>query len=119
LRQTGNLELTRATNAGPGGGSQAYNTNYCGTPDEPKPCPPMPRHPLKTIQATSNSPRLRRHLRDIEQRSPGPATSQEHSPASPARKSAHVGIAADDAIVIVKGVPNMSILFGPVFGKNA
>lgn len=21
-------------------------TNNCGTPDEPKPCPPMPRHPL-------------------------------------------------------------------------
>jgi hypothetical protein len=20
--------------------------NNCGTPDEPKPCPPMPRHPL-------------------------------------------------------------------------
>jgi hypothetical protein len=37
-----------AANAGPDGGSQAYNTHTCGTPDEPKPCPPMPRHPLKT-----------------------------------------------------------------------
>jgi hypothetical protein len=23
----------------------------CGTPDEPKPCPPMPRHPLKYFPA--------------------------------------------------------------------
>jgi hypothetical protein len=25
--------------------------NNCGTPDEPKPCPPMPRHPLKYYPA--------------------------------------------------------------------
>lgn len=28
------------------GGGQAYNTENCGTPDAPKPCPPMPRVPL-------------------------------------------------------------------------
>ncbi len=28
------------------GRGQAYNTENCGTPDEPKPCPPMPRVPL-------------------------------------------------------------------------
>ena len=27
-------------------GGQAYNTENCGTPDEPKACPPMPRVPL-------------------------------------------------------------------------
>jgi len=36
-----------ARNAGPGGGSQAYNTENCGTPDEPKPCPPLPKVPLQ------------------------------------------------------------------------
>jgi hypothetical protein len=25
--------------------------NNCGTPDEPKPCPPMPRHPLQNYPA--------------------------------------------------------------------
>lgn len=25
--------------------------NNCGTPDEPKPCPPLPRHPLKYYPA--------------------------------------------------------------------
>jgi hypothetical protein len=39
-----------ATNAPPpasqySGGSAATSEN-CGTPDEPKPCPPLPRHPL-------------------------------------------------------------------------
>ena len=24
----------------------AYSTENCGTPDEPRSCPPMPRHPL-------------------------------------------------------------------------
>ncbi len=28
------------------GGQAALNPENCGTPDEPKPCPPMPRHPL-------------------------------------------------------------------------
>ncbi len=28
------------------GGQGALNPENCGTPDEPKPCPPMPRHPL-------------------------------------------------------------------------
>ena len=32
-----------ARGAGPGGGTQAYNQENCGTPDEPKSCPPMPR----------------------------------------------------------------------------
>ena len=36
-----------AEGAGPGGGPQAYSTENCGTPDEPKPCPPMPRVPLQ------------------------------------------------------------------------
>ena len=31
----------------PGGGAQAYNRENCGTPDEPKPCPPMPKVPLQ------------------------------------------------------------------------
>ena len=35
-----------APNAGPSMNPEAFNTNNCGTPDEPKPCPPMPRHPL-------------------------------------------------------------------------
>lgn len=35
-----------APNAGPSTSPEAFNTNNCGTPDEPKPCPPMPRHPL-------------------------------------------------------------------------
>ncbi len=30
----------------PYAGGQAANPENCGTPDEPKPCPPMPRHPL-------------------------------------------------------------------------
>jgi hypothetical protein len=32
----------------PGGypAGPAYSTENCGTPDEPKPCPPMPRVPL-------------------------------------------------------------------------
>ena len=32
--------------SGPPSGGQAYNTENCGTPDEPKACPPMPRVPL-------------------------------------------------------------------------
>ena len=35
-----------APDAGPSTSPQAFDTNNCGTPDEPKPCPPMPRHPL-------------------------------------------------------------------------
>lgn len=31
----------------PGGGPQAYNQENCGTPDEPKPCPPLPKVPLQ------------------------------------------------------------------------
>jgi hypothetical protein len=31
----------------PGGGPQAYNQENCGTPDQPKPCPPMPKVPLR------------------------------------------------------------------------
>ena len=30
----------------PYAGGQASSGENCGTPDEPKPCPPMPRHPL-------------------------------------------------------------------------
>jgi hypothetical protein len=30
----------------PYGGGQASSSENCGTPDDPKPCPPMPRHPL-------------------------------------------------------------------------
>jgi hypothetical protein len=37
-----------ARGAGLREGSQAYNSENCGTPDEPKPCPPLPRHPLQT-----------------------------------------------------------------------
>jgi hypothetical protein len=40
-----------ARNAGPGGGTQAYSAENCGTPDEPKPCPPMPRVPLQDYPA--------------------------------------------------------------------
>lgn len=29
----------------------AFNTENCGTPDEPKPCPPMPRVPLQYYPA--------------------------------------------------------------------
>ena len=29
------------------GGNPATSTENCGTPDEPKPCPPMPRVPLQ------------------------------------------------------------------------
>lgn len=31
---------------GPYARGQAYSGENCGTPDEPKPCPPMPRVPL-------------------------------------------------------------------------
>lgn len=31
---------------GPYAGGPAYSPENCGTPDEPKPCPPMPRVPL-------------------------------------------------------------------------
>ena len=27
--------------------AQASTAENCGTPDQPKPCPPMPRHPLQ------------------------------------------------------------------------
>ena len=30
----------------PASGSQMSSSENCGTPDEPKPCPPMPRRPL-------------------------------------------------------------------------
>ena len=32
--------------SGPPPNGQAYNTENCGTPDQPKACPPMPRVPL-------------------------------------------------------------------------
>jgi hypothetical protein len=35
-----------ARHPGPAPDDAATNPNNCGTPDEPKPCPPMPRHPL-------------------------------------------------------------------------
>jgi hypothetical protein len=35
-----------ARGAGPNQGPQGYNQENCGTPDEPKACPPMPRNPL-------------------------------------------------------------------------
>ncbi len=28
--------------------ASAGGSDNCGTPDEPKPCPPMPRHPMRT-----------------------------------------------------------------------
>jgi hypothetical protein len=31
---------------GPNARNPAYSQENCGTPDEPKPCPPMPRVPL-------------------------------------------------------------------------
>jgi hypothetical protein len=40
-----------AHGAGPRHGPQANNTDNCGTPDEPKPCPPLPRVPLKYYPA--------------------------------------------------------------------
>ncbi len=33
------------------GAGPAYSTENCGTPDEPKPCPPMPRVPLQYYPA--------------------------------------------------------------------
>lgn len=36
---------------GPYAGNPAYSTENCGTPDEPKPCPPMPRVPLQYYPA--------------------------------------------------------------------
>jgi hypothetical protein len=35
-----------AGHPGPPPGGAATNQENCGTPDEPKPCPPLPRHPL-------------------------------------------------------------------------
>jgi hypothetical protein len=35
-----------AGSRGPASGSQMSSSENCGTPDEPKPCPPMPRRPL-------------------------------------------------------------------------
>ena len=40
-----------AQGAEPHHGQQAHNTENCGTPDDPKPCPPMPRVPLKYYPA--------------------------------------------------------------------
>ena len=40
-----------APGAGPRHGPQANNTENCGTPDQPKPCPPLPRVPLKYYPA--------------------------------------------------------------------
>ena len=40
-----------AGGSGPYGGNPAYSTENCGTPDEPKPCPPMPRVPLQYYPA--------------------------------------------------------------------
>ena len=34
---------------GPGARGPAYNQENCGTPDEPKPCPPLPRVPLQVL----------------------------------------------------------------------
>jgi hypothetical protein len=45
-------------NAGPGGApspdyrADQLNPTNCGTPDDPKPCGPMPRHALKTFHGT-------------------------------------------------------------------
>ena len=32
-------------------GGPAYSGENCGTPDQPKPCPPLPRHPLSYYPA--------------------------------------------------------------------
>ena len=32
-------------------GRMSSTAENCGTPDEPKPCPPLPRHPLQTYPA--------------------------------------------------------------------
>ena len=37
--------------AAPYPGRPAYGGENCGTPDEPKPCPPMPRVPLQDYPA--------------------------------------------------------------------
>jgi len=34
-----------------GKGTQLSSSENCGTPDEPKRCPPMPRHPLQHYPA--------------------------------------------------------------------
>ena len=31
--------------------AQTSTAENCGTPDEPKPCPPLPRHPLQNYPA--------------------------------------------------------------------
>jgi hypothetical protein len=36
----------RATTPPPGRMAAQQGGENCGTPDEPKPCPPLPRHPL-------------------------------------------------------------------------
>jgi hypothetical protein len=36
---------------GPYGGAPASSAENCGTPDDPKPCPPMPRVPLPYFPA--------------------------------------------------------------------
>lgn len=36
---------------GPDARGQANSPENCGTPDEPKPCPPMPRVPLQSYPA--------------------------------------------------------------------
>jgi hypothetical protein len=33
----------------------APDPNNCGTPDQPKPCPPMPRHAMKHYHANKKS----------------------------------------------------------------
>jgi hypothetical protein len=36
-------------------GPTAYSGENCGTPDQPKPCPPLPRHPLPYFPANRQS----------------------------------------------------------------
>jgi hypothetical protein len=37
-----------ATMSSPMPMASSGGSDNCGTPDEPKPCPPMPRHPMRT-----------------------------------------------------------------------
>jgi hypothetical protein len=56
---TGPMGGTDAGRAGPvvtNWVTRAPDPENCGTPDEPRPCPPMPRHPLPYFPGSRQQP---------------------------------------------------------------
>jgi len=42
----------QSSTSGTQGGAQSSAAENCGTPDEPRPCPPMPRVPFQSFPGT-------------------------------------------------------------------